>query len=908
MSSIKKIKKITSLLTNTGILLLSTFLSSPTIFHAQTPVCLGNDTLVCQGQTVNISHCPSSGSSTGIVLNNPTNLSLTDDAWSQLIPMGFSFSFYGNVYTSCLIGSNGIVSFDASKAGGYCSYILDGTPLPNTVTPEAPNAAMGCYQDLNPINTNSGPIQYQTIGVAPNRKFVVLYKSVTMYSCTSSCAYISMVFYETSNVIEYFIGFKGECLAWNNGCAVQGIENSSGTVAHITPGRNNSVWSTVNDGYRWTPNSNILTSSYTISPIPYVMVSSSGNELVWKNTNGLTFPYNNGQLIVNQVPPGTTGYFLASTACGNVIGSISDTTWITRTSTTLNTSTTQSFCNSPTGTATANPLTGKSPFTYNWPTLNQTTQSVSNLVPGNYTVVQTDANGCKASSIAKVLNTPSQFDGDSTEVSCYLGNDGTATAFMTPVGTATTYQWNDSLNQTTQTATGLKAGTYQCMISSNNGCSGTVNITVTTIPSVITSIQSLTDVTCHAKNDGVIQVSSLYGTPPYSYTWSGSSSQTDIAYDLYAGNQSITTIDSKGCTTIVDTILSEPPALSISYLTPDTTICSESSILLTGIGSGGSSPYTYTWYSNAVKLDTGQSIMVNPLDSGTLYIFEVSEACGSPNARDSVIISFPAPIDILIVPDTNRACAPFNFEFYNNSTNSYDIASMIYTFSNNKDFQVGSFDTVSATFYEPNYYDLHLFVTSNLDCIYEETFEKIIQVLKPPKAKISAKNNPIYINNPRAEFISSSIDCIEWEWTIPDADPSTGKENSIETTLPSIEGEYPVFLKVKSEEGCYDSTDFMLTVDGDLLFYAPNVFTPNNDEFNPTWKFHVFGIDIYDFNVAIYNRWGMQLWETNNYQSEWDGTYKGELVPNGTYNYVVRLKEKGKIEPQILRGTINVMK
>ena len=65
-----------------------------------------------------------------------------------------------------------------------------------------------------------------------------------------------------------------------------------------------------------------------------------------------------------------------------------------------------------------------------------------------------------------------------------------------------------------------------------------------------------------------------------------------------------------------------------------------------------------------------------------------------------------------------------------------------------------------------------------------------------------------------------------------------------------------------------------LTVNSDILFFAPNSFTPDGDEFNQSWKWSVQGIDDQDFSLFIFNRWGEILWETHDPNSEWDGTYK----------------------------------
>ena len=82
-------------------------------------LCLGQDATICSGQTVTLTNCNTGGNpntSAGIYLNSPTNVTLSDDVWSGTVNIGFTFSFYGQNYTQCVIGSNGLVSFNTSQA------------------------------------------------------------------------------------------------------------------------------------------------------------------------------------------------------------------------------------------------------------------------------------------------------------------------------------------------------------------------------------------------------------------------------------------------------------------------------------------------------------------------------------------------------------------------------------------------------------------------------------------------------------------------------------------------------------------------------------------------------------------------------------------------------------------------
>jgi hypothetical protein len=175
---------------------------------------------------------------------NPTGtLVLGDDEFSGVIAIGFPFCFYGEPQDSLLIGSDGIISFETFLANGYCPWPIV-TAIPNSS--DSKNAIFLPWQDL--LIPAGGTISYQTIGVAPNRKFIVDFSGVTMYSCTTTNFTGQVKLYESSNVIEIAIAQKVICASWNGGNAIEGMQNHMGTAADVVPGRNYpSSWTATND-------------------------------------------------------------------------------------------------------------------------------------------------------------------------------------------------------------------------------------------------------------------------------------------------------------------------------------------------------------------------------------------------------------------------------------------------------------------------------------------------------------------------------------------------------------------------------------------------------------------------------------------------------------------------------------
>ncbi|MDP5099511.1 MAG: gliding motility-associated C-terminal domain-containing protein [Crocinitomicaceae bacterium] len=902
------------MLKKSHILLLVTFLGF-NFSNVEAQICLGEDLTVCVGTPVTITNCGllgGGGASTAVILNNPTQVNLSDDSWSGVIPIGFNFSFYNNIYNQCLIGSNGLLSFNTANANGYCAWALGGVgALPTGGFATTFNSAMICMSDLNP--GTGGNIFYQTIGTAPNRIFVVLYENTPTFG-TQDCNYMATILRETSNQIDYHIATKQMVPTWNGGLAIQGAENNAGNVAHITPGRNNTQWTAFQDAKRMTPTAPGNTSAYQISTIPYQLVFNSTANQNWANTLGQTFPYNAGVLNIPSAQAGTVGYYLSvnGNGCSGAIGAASDTSWITGVSSAVGASSTPDICSSGAGTVTATALAGSPPFTFTWPALGANTQTVTGVSGGNYVVNMTDGMGCPSTAIVNVGDTPATFQGSFTLVSCPGGNDGTATAQMTPMLGNLTYQWDDPAGQTTQTAVGLTAGQYTCTVTSDIGCQGTLVVNVTEIPGMIGNITDLSNVTCNSGNDGMLEVTVTQGTAPYSYVWDNSSSTTNIANDLMVGPHMVTVTDNKGCVIVVNDVLTEPAALVITFITPVTQICPEDDILLSATGTGGSSPYTFTWFENGTQIGTGTSITVDPATTNTQYCVELSEVCGSPTTQECTTINFPTPIVPMALPDEFEKCVPDTFFFLNTSVNGGEIATTYWEFgddpthnliSNGKDSVSHYYDIVGT-------YSITMVTTSIYGCVYSDTIKDLIDVKPVPVANFSFSNNPAtYFETNVVLQDASSNDVIYWSWYSPGSVPMTSNTENASFTFPEgVVGSYPVTLTVETALGCVDTIQYIMTVVEDILFYAPNAFTPDGDEHNQTWKPIINGIDIYAFELLIFNRWGEVIWENHDPNQGWDGTYNGKLVPAGSYAWVARVKKPQNDGKETFSGNINLLR
>lgn len=630
----------------------------------------------------------------------------------------------------------------------------------------------------------------------------------------------------------------------------------------------------------------------------------------WSPTTGLSNPN-----IANPTasPAATTTYTVTATAACYVETASATVTVLTPSP--VSASAVDDICSSGIGEVTATPDPGGTPnFTYFWPPpVNANTQTVTGLTTGNYTVQMTDGNGCVSTANVFVDDTPAAFQGSTTIVSCPGGSDGTAFAEMVPELGTVTYLWDDPMGQTTQTATGLSAGNYTCTITSSVGCVGIVNVVVTEIPGMIGNVVNITDVTCNSGSDGIMAINVIQGTAPYSYSWDNSTSILQGADDLPAGPNTCTVTDDNGCVITVTGVVNEPPPLDITFLTPDTQICPEHDIELQVNGTGGSTPYTFTWYQGTTLLGTGTSIVVDPDVTNTQYCVVMSEECGSPTDTECTLIYFPTPIEPSAIPDEPEKCVPGYFEFTHTSSNASEIATTYWEFDNNEThFHIEMGDDTTSWFYPyVGTYTVTMTVTSIYGCVYSDTMHNLVSVIDNPVADFGFSLNPATIFETVGIQLQdkSSFNVIDWQYYSPGSIPtSSSNPNPIFDFPQGIEGDYPITLIVTTELGCKDTVTYFMHVVSDVNLFAPNAFTPDGDEYNQSWEVHVTGIDIYDFDLFIFNRWGEIIWESHNPNVGWDGTYHGKIVEAGTYTWKAVVKKPYVDERITFSGFVNVLK
>ena len=407
----------------------------------------------------------------------PTNLT-TDDVWSDVFNLPFTFTYFGVDYTSLTIGANGQISFNTTLANNANGWSFEPDELlPFNDEAAEPGAAefpfntiYGAFHDINPgTNSDADAINFLVSGTAPFRTFVLNFNAVPQFSCSDLLTSQQIILYETFNVIDVSIIDKPVCDTWNDGLAVIGLMGNNLTEFSVPPGRNTGAWEASNETWRFLPN------GATSDPnVTFEWTDEDGNVISTDTT-------------VNVCPIEETTYTFTVTILdddGNVIGSESDTTTVFVDSLgdfEIDLGEDQFLCDQESFEI-VNTLTGddiNNP-TFLWST-GATTQNITVTETGTFTVEVT-IDGCTLmESVFIQLGESPAFDLGPDLTTC-LETQVILDATPSNVDPAlVTYQWfqdgTEIVGETMATLEIIDFGTYQ-VLADNEGCTSSDSITI----------------------------------------------------------------------------------------------------------------------------------------------------------------------------------------------------------------------------------------------------------------------------------------------------------------------------------------------------------------------------------------------------------------------------------------------
>lgn len=194
----------------------------------------------------------------------------------------------------------------------------------------------------------------------------------------------------------------------------------------------------------------------------------------------------------------------------------------------------------------------------------------------------------------------------------------------------------------------------------------------------------------------------------------------------------------------------------------------------------------------------------------------------------------------------------------------------------------------SQTFNLAGTYPIQLTVRNSFGCV--DSISRNLVVWPKPVAKFDVFPKEIYITEPYVNFVQSGSNADTWEWRFGDlSDDEFGPETFHEYTDTGL---FNVRMIASNEFGCMDTFFKTLLIKPDLKIFIPNAFSPGpENDVNLTFGPAGMLYSLKKLEMDIYTRWGELIYHTEDLNKPWDGMYMGHYVQEGTYLYLIKIKD-----------------
>jgi gliding motility-associated-like protein len=573
-------------------------------------------------------------------------------------------------------------------------------------------------------------------------------------------------------------------------------------------------------------------------------------------------------------------------------------------------------------------------ITWSWDFGDATTSAIQNpgthiyAVENTYNVqlaVQTN-NGCQDTLILAVTVNPSPVAAftiadDCMNIAANINNTSSITS-----GSIATYAWNFGDGNTSSSQnpnyTYTADGTYtvNLIVTSNLGCTDT--FTTPTIRYAIPTPDFTVSDVCVYDPISLNETSSI-NAPDVLTSWNwdlgdGNTGAGATANYTYANagtyNINMVVTSANGCSANITypvNINAQPipdfTASDVCINTPPTVFTDLSTV-------PGGSITSWNWDFGDATTATGQGTTHTYANDG-VFVAEllVTSAFGCVDSIAKNVNVYEKPTASFF-SDKNAICSPDRITFTDNSmSGAATLTNWQWNFFGGAGSNSGSQVVIDYTNNgsAPVNYDVEMIVTNNFGCMDTTLYLSYITVYPTPEARFTANPNPLTIMESETQFNNGSINSDQWAWNFGDGSTGSIVENPNHVYPQDVPGEYTVQLVAYNfGQMCSDTAYLVVDVQDVIIFYVPNIFTPDGDLFNETWKPIFFsGYDPFDFHLMIFNRWGEIIWESYDANAGWNGHYgDGGLVDDATFIWQLDFKETMSDKRHTHRGHVTVLK
>ncbi len=517
-------------------------------------------------------------------------------------------------------------------------------------------------------------------------------------------------------------------------------------------------------------------------------------------------------------------------------------------------------------------------FGYLWSN-NVTTEDLAQLGPGSYSLTLTYANGACSTTASYQITEPPVLVIDQATLSnliCHASADGAIDLNISGGTGAYSYVWSN--NATTETLTGLSAGSYTVTITDANGCPLTNTFTLT--QPIALELGTFTGLLTCAQPNVSIGVTANQSNLHYLWQSPGSILPDASSHTVStAGAYLVTVTNGSGCTAQTQLFVQEDKALPIAEAGPSTMMipCEETEVLLNATGSSQGPGFENRWIAleNGTPIQDTLSLLL-PVTHGGWFIHVVTNLQNGCQSSDSIQLNWNDPIQatysvepILCFGDDDGS---IRFEQVSGGEAPYFYSIDNQTFTSTKIFQP----------LEPGTYPLR--VRDGLGCSWEETV--VLTEPAPLSVSLNASDTSLALGQ-SVQLIATTtpanvlLTSISWE----PADSFAFASFSLKQMVaPKTGTEF--LVQVTDQNGCSAEDRIWITVNN-LQIYVPNVILPGSDDNG--WFTIFAGNGVTEIlTLQIYDRWGEQVFERRNFLTNeptlgWDGSFRGQPQNPGVF-------------------------
>ncbi len=548
------------------------------------------------------------------------------------------------------------------------------------------------------------------------------------------------------------------------------------------------------------------------------------------------------------------------------------------------------------------------------------------LCAGTYTYSVSDIENCVYDGSITINSLPQNYIEDVIilQPACF----GEATGSITVIDDLAV-EYNITGPEIETNTTGIfnnvPAGAYNILVTDNLGCLGDTLVTFNSInPEIVLNPVAFPTPFCY---EAIVPFSTTVtgGSGNFNVFWNSCPEATGCLEGVNSPFNFIITQDTTlyvyaedlgapGCysdTLGVFAFLNPP--IEVSILNGDLEeICQNTCIDLSATVSGGSNTLTTAWFEvpnpiSSTPLANGTAFTACPL-STTQYFIYAADGCNPPASDTISITVFPVPV-VSFTVDTLQGCFPVLVNFDNTTEPAALIQDCQWNFGDGNTLSncgIGSFPYL--------YSDLGPFtpslqITTVDDCIVSDTLDTPITVYGFPEIDFTYTPEVVNTLENTVEFTNLTVAGDYFEWRFSTFDVSTEFEPIY--TFPDIDDAiYDVCLISGNDFGCIDTLCRPIVIESVFQVFVPNAFTPDQDGRNEVFLPKIQGVEEGTFQMWIYDRWGTQVFYTNDPKIGWTGNVNGGeyYVHTNVFTWRIEAKRMSNSKFEVLEGTILMLR